>query len=488
MLIYMHPLLFCFGITFSVQAQYYFSPELQTAYYTIIKLKTSEGLAILHPFTSEKEKNGIALYLQSLATTTEIFVSEDPAVYLQKKQFRNYYIKAIEDLPKNNPYYRYCLAEVYLQWALVQIKGKDEMNAALDAKKALQLLNENLTLYPAFIPTKKSLGLLNILIGSIPTQYNWITTTLGFKGNITIGKKYLQEVIQAKIIFSQEAQLYYALTQQYVLQETADLLPLQNYVQSRPDNLLWNYVLSSLLLKQGKAAEALAIIEKHPTGIEYTSFPFIQYTHGEALLITGSYAVSRVYFLQFIQENRGKNLIKDAYYKLFLSFWLMDQDAIALTYWNKVDEVGQLVYEADKYAQKQILSNELPNKILTKIRLYTDGGLFQEATELFNTTGIQQMTTYKDKLEYYYRSARLYHKMGQLNTSVDYYKKVIQLSKNNTYYFAPNSALQLGYIYAQLNNIPVARHYFQLAINFKNHEYENSIEQKAKAGLAGLPK
>jgi tetratricopeptide (TPR) repeat protein len=482
----MHPFLFFICAALPTQAQYTFAPELQRAYYQIIKLKTGSGDSILTTFLRENGKNGIAYYLQSLSTTIELFVSEDEALYNQHKYLASDYQDNIRMLPSNNPYYRFCLAEVYLQWAMVKMKFKDEVSATLDAKRALNLLNENAKLYPSFIPTKKSLGMLNILLGSIPSQYTWITNTLGFKGNVQTGKKYLQEVIQAKIIFSHEANLYLALCNQYVLHENADVQSLKNFISIHTDNLLWNYITTSILLKQGNAREALQTVEKHPMGKWYVDFPFIEYVHGEALIQTGKYEQSRVYFLQFIDKNKGKNLLKDSYFKLFLSYWLLNQDAIAMTYWNKINTVGQVIYEADKYADKLVKTNELPNKTLTKIRLFTDGGLFTEAQAILKVTGIHDMSNYKDKLEYYYRIARLYHKMGQLQEAIDYYKKVIQLSKNNSYYFAPNSSLQLGYIFEEMKNYPMAKMYYQQAINYKNHEYESSIEQKAKAGLASL--
>ena len=138
-----------------------------------------------------------------------------------------------------------------------------------------------------------------------------------------------------------------------------------------------------------------------------------------------------------------------------------------------------------QYAQKIVASDERPNKQLAKMRLFTDGGLYTKAFEVFNLTNLSDLTTKKDKIEYYYRAARLYQKTGRQLESMEYYVKVISLSniEKNNYYFAPNSALQLGYIYAQGKNYTQARYYFNLAIAYKHHEYENSIEQKAKLAL-----
>jgi tetratricopeptide (TPR) repeat protein len=99
---------------------------------------------------------------------------------------------------------------------------------------------------------------------------------------------------------------------------------------------------------------------------------------------------------------------------------------------------------------------------------------------------INQFFTKREKLEYLYRSARLYHKAGQVNEGITYYLKTIELSKDENYYFAPNSALQLGYIYLSRVEKEEAKKYFQLALSYKNYEYKNSIDNKAKAALNEL--
>ncbi len=61
--------------------------------------------------------------------------------------------------------------------------------------------------------------------------------------------------------------------------------------------------------------------------------------------------------------------------------------------------------------------------------------------------------------------------------------ETIRLGKNETWYFAANSALMLGQLYENEKDFNKAAYYYNLCIDMKNHEYENSIEQKAQAGL-----
>ena len=63
------------------------------------------------------------------------------------------------------------------------------------------------------------------------------------------------------------------------------------------------------------------------------------------------------------------------------------------------------------------------------------------------------------------------------------YKKTIDIGSTQKYYFASNSALQLALIYENEKKLIEAQKYFLTCIEMENHEYEQSIEQKAEAGL-----
>lgn len=92
----------------------------------------------------------------------------------------------------------------------------------------------------------------------------------------------------------------------------------------------------------------------------------------------------------------------------------------------------------------------------------------------------------KEKTEYNYRKARLADKTGDLFTAKLYYSRTVSMSGTRPWYFAPNSALQLGYIAKSNNDTVAAKKYFELALSYKNHAYKNSIDGKAKSALEQL--
>ena len=486
---WIHPFLFCLFFSTPSYSSYYFTTELEIAYKEIIQLKIMQATVRITAEQQRDPHNGIAIYLRSLAQTTSLLFSEDLEHYERFKSGENAYLKLLQSNNQpSSPYHKFCIAEIKLQWAFTKMKFNDEVSAALSTKQALGLLNENLKSFPTFVPTKKSLGLLTILIGAIPNSHAWIASSLGFKGNIGAGMQMIQEVIDSKTIYFQEACLIKIIAEQYILNRDSNMESMKELYMRYPNNILYGYVYASILSKRGMSNQALTLIETISQDDIYVVLPFIDYLHGDLLLQQGKYVAARFYFNRYLATFKGKNLIKDATYKLFLSYWLMEDDATAMSYWKLIPTVGQITFESDKYAQKIALSNELPNKQLAKLRLYTDGGYYTKAFEIYNATNLSDLTTKKDKIEYYYRAARLYQKAGRQNECIQYYLKVISLSSENknNYYFAPNAALQLGYMYVQLKNHIQARAYFHQAIAYRNHEYENSIEQKAKIALSEI--
>src|SRR5690606_12598596 len=95
-------------------------------------------------------------------------------------------------------------------------------------------------------------------------------------------------------------------------------------------------------------------------------------------------------------------------------------------------------------------------------------------------------TLTKDKLELYYRKARIYQGLGQEDSAIVFYKQTINFSGTLPYYFAPNAALQLGYLALDRNDKTAAKSYFKKALSYPKHEYKNSIDSKAKIALSTL--
>ncbi len=87
-------------------------------------------------------------------------------------------------------------------------------------------------------------------------------------------------------------------------------------------------------------------------------------------------------------------------------------------------------------------------------------------------------------MEFNYRVARIFDDLGRDTEAVKMYTYAIKLGEYRTEYYAARAALQIGLIYEQQGKKNVAIEYFKKCLKMKDHDYKDSLDQKAKAGIA----
>jgi tetratricopeptide (TPR) repeat protein len=73
--------------------------------------------------------------------------------------------------------------------------------------------------------------------------------------------------------------------------------------------------------------------------------------------------------------------------------------------------------------------------------------------------------------------------LGRKDEAIAAYLTTLKTGEHLKEYFAARAALQLGYIYEERGDRPMAISYFQKCLSLKGHEYKNSLDQRAKAGI-----
>jgi tetratricopeptide (TPR) repeat protein len=218
----------------------------------------------------------------------------------------------------------------------------------------------------------------------------------------------------------------------------------------------------------------------------YFSIPYLNYFKGKILLQKQMYPQARYYFELFLKEHEGQNNVKDAYFQIFISYWLNNNESQAQKYFEIAKTKGKSISPADSYADNLLTQNEFPNQAIMQIRLATDGGYFELAQLLLAEIKTDEIKSEKEEIEVIYRRARLLHLQGNLNGAITYYQQTIQLSGENPWYFAPNSALQLGHIYLSQHKTAIAKDYYEMVFKYKHHPYKNSLNQEAKSALSRI--
>ncbi|OQA01092.1 MAG: hypothetical protein BWY70_00499 [Bacteroidetes bacterium ADurb.Bin408] len=344
--------------------------------------------------------------------------------------------------------------------------------------------------------------MLHAVIGSIPDNFKWITGIIGAQGTIKEGLNELSIVLKASLKnkeyehLTAEALYYIASICINLKNDKRDVMSIISFVESN-DNTM-HLTSSSALVNFGVANLYIRTKHNNDKGIEIMEafkpcahcFPF-NYRH----YALGLSKLNRLdsdatnCFNTFLQETKGINFIKSAYQKLAWQCILNNDTLGYLSNMQKVKVKGTARTEDDEQALTEAKIGIIPNVHLLKARLLFDGGYYREALAALDSAGSLINDTNKQlELEYYYRKARIHHDNGDTSLAVTNYLKTIEQGKNETYYYAANASLQLGYIYEIRKDTTMAVKHYENSLKMKNTDYRYSISQKAKAGLNRLKK
>jgi len=460
-----------------------FDEELSRIHLLVLNLQSDQAYAALAKVkTNEYHK----IYVQSLCETLDALISEDEKRFAEiEVKFRQRF-KDLEQKPEGAETL-FLQAELNLQRGFNFLNLGQEFNAVWAIRSAYNFTQECLKKYPDFIPIKKTSGVIEVMIGSVPDKYHWFMSLLGMKGSVITGQKQLESLRLSQSSLSIEANILYFTIKGFINQQIDESARgFQDLLKANPDNRLVLFLTINMLVKNSQSEEALKLIrhlEANPHGLP---MPYVDYLQGEILLQRGDYVQAIDTYHRFINVYPSENFKKDAYFKISLAYYLQGKRDLAKQNFDKAKVTGRVIVDPDSYADAQLKDDRFPNQKLLRVRFYTDGGYYKEAKEVFQTILPSDLMNMKDQTEYYYRKARLSHKMNELGAAKIFYQQTIDMSGQNPWYFAPNSALQLGYLAQAGHDKASARKYFQQALTYKKHEYKNSIDSKAKSALEQL--
>ena len=457
--------------------------DVKAAYKEILKLRIEAGKEILNAI-KDKDRNSHFYYTNNLADILELLITEDRSLYREYEDHEDDHLRALKKLDDSDPYKLFYTADIKLQWALVKLMFGDEFKAGWSLRSALNSIEKNKKLFPDFQPNNKTLGVLHILFATVPDNYQWVMNILGMRSDLGLGWEELNKINdQSQFYF--ETEVIRSLVSVNIFSDNEGALNrLQKLLGKNKDNLLANYIYNFVLIKESRSEDAISNLKRLLyLSSDYLFIDHIYYLLAEVNMQKANYELARLYYSKFLNHFKGKNYIKDAWYKVFLSFWIQQDISMAKVHHEKALSSGRVFVDADRNAHGVLNQDDYPSRIIMKIRLATDGGYFQLAEQMAHGLTDEDFSGKKDKTEFNYRLARLKHKQQQSDEAIYYYLNAIKKAGKQNWYFAPNSCLNLGYIYKKQNDLVKARHYFNKALSYKKHKYKAGIDARAKAAL-----
>ncbi|MCZ6521755.1 MAG: hypothetical protein O6848_09700, partial [Bacteroidetes bacterium] len=154
-----------------------FPPQIEKAYQQILALKIKEGRELL--LSQSPTDLPSFHYVANLADVLELLITEDPSLYKAYENHEKERLEFYRELSPTQPYRNFYLAEIKLSWAFVKLKFSEEFSAAWAFRQAYKLIHDNSQLFPDYVYNNKTLGLLHVIIGSIPQKYQWFVSLMG---------------------------------------------------------------------------------------------------------------------------------------------------------------------------------------------------------------------------------------------------------------------------------------------------------------------
>ncbi|MEP7171340.1 MAG: tetratricopeptide repeat protein, partial [Bacteroidota bacterium] len=295
----------------------------------------------------------------------------------------------------------------------------------------------------------------------------------------------LSEVNTSCAYMNNEAMIMLMFFESHLLKNGKSAMALAEKIEDQKIGPLELFAINSIYLYNGNNEKILELLSNHDSIARDFPLYYLDFMLGSAKLNKLDFT-SEKNFNFYLQNFNGKSFVKTAYQKLA---WIALLNGDTVGYYQKIKFAklkGNEFTDEDKQAMKESVANEIPNIYLLRARLLFDGGYYDRAVSEIAGKGIRYFPNYKDQLEVVYRLARIYDRQGKKEQAIDNYERTIKFGETKPYYFAANSALYLGLLYENALDTNNAAKSYRKCLSLRNHDYQNSIDQKAEAGLNRL--
>lgn len=477
-------------------ANFTWTDNCKTAYDYTLKLnfkKASEYIAV------EKKKNPtnkLTIYIESQIDFLNAFISERKSILDTLKANNSKRIDQLKAHPENSPYQKFIVAELQLQSAVVRIKFEEYLGAVYQIRSAYKLLQENQQEFPQFIPNLKGLGLIHAAVGSIPKSFSWAGNLFGLNGTVRGGidelqKLYIESSTHKEYSFVKEESIIMLTFLELNLDKrNRDYgkirMRYQNIeaINAKPLMLFSKCFFHIAAAENDSVIYQLSNRKKDPTAFQLYYLDFMEGTARLNNLDFSALENFESYSKNYKGNTYKKSVIqREAWIELLKGNTDNYQKIISTC---KIVKKGENFTDEDKQAINEANQGIIPNKILLRSRLLFDGGYYNRALNELAGIPISNFPSQRDRLEFTYRLARIFEKLNKRDQSIEFYESTLKNGASYSYYFAANSSLLLAQLYENEGNFIKAKEYFKKTLSLRNHEYQNSIDQKAKAGLNRL--
>ncbi len=476
------------------QAFFDVNSNVRNAYMYSTYLEFDKAKDLLNEERKYNSGNNLVLLNESYIDFLVIMIGEDIDLFHESTKIKENRLETIKnDSQLNSPYYLFSLSEIYLRSAFLNIKFKQYFKGVYDITKAYSLLKDNQEKFPQFALNKKGLGFLNIIIGSVPKNYNWVLDIANIEGEVDYGFDMLYtflditEKSEEFSMYNEEILFLISFLEMNIKEDSDNLNSLLKKIEKKDTiSPLLIFTSARICVKLSRNDQAIKILENRTISKSQFPFLYLDYLLGMSKLYKLDYNAKH-HFEYFINEFNGSNYIKSAYYQLYLISFLEGDFEKSSYYLDNSRSKGGLILDEDKKAHNDAVKDKTPQINLISARFLYDGGYYKKSlNQLEKIHNPNLLSNSEDYIEYWYRKGRIMQALNKKEKMLEYFKEAYISGTDSKTYFSAMSALQLAKEYEKLGNLTLAKKYYNLCLSMSGFEYQKSIHFKAKSSLNRL--
>lgn len=460
--------------------------ELKLAHEEIFSLRLSKAVHRIEAYEAKHPNQLTTSYMRFNESFLRLFISEDEFEYDKHKPDLEKWLEKVKDGNENDPYYYLFSGEMHFELSALETKFDNNFGAANHALKGLNLLKEGQEKFPDFEPLFIGTGVLNVALGSLPDNYKFMASFLGYSGDIQKGMRLLKEGVeltekpQWKYMRTKAVFIYMYIKQQlYGEQESVE-----KYGLDASDNPILAFLETKTLQSFGRNEELINLLTKVKSDPETSKIPYFDYLLGRAKLYRGD-ADAHFFLLSFLQENKSSNYKKSTLRYLSWYYRLKGNDVMALMYRQRACLEGTVTVGADAEALQECQMELLPLFLLRARVLYDSGKLLEAERELIGQANSLGQSPVQ-RLEYHYRLGRVYQSIGRFNSAMSEFALAAKFNQTPTLFARVNAELQWAIVLEAQGEKQLALSHYLKVLEFSDYPWYEGTQQKAKAAIQRL--
>src|SRR5579872_6686961 len=206
---------------FSVgQKHYDFNNTCRQAYQSIIELRLEDGSRLLENEKKRDPDNLIPFFLDNYIDFFQLFFNEDAGQFEAWKDRLDQRLEMMSQGPESSPWNLFTRSVIHFQWAAVQVKFGNNWDAGWDFRRSFLQSRDCAKRFPAFAAATMLSGAMQVVAGTIPDGYKWLSSLLGIRGSITSGMQQLERFLtmgdEWAGLYRDEAIFYYLYLKFYI--------------------------------------------------------------------------------------------------------------------------------------------------------------------------------------------------------------------------------------------------------------------------------